>query len=193
MDTRAYATFVVLLLVAGAIGCARHTSVARTARPVRKAAPTQMQWGPAAEGLQCRLRPVKRACPAGESPAFKIDLRNRGSRVFAYVQSDRIPLDRFAIDGSWRPWPDRRPTTARSWPSPRRRTHRSARNPPDQQPTPSPAGPARGSGRLLLRGIGSRQQSCRDRDLGPRSRTVAVEQRIWYASVFGCLAWRRPR
>lgn len=113
MDTRAYATFVVLLIVAGAIGCARQTSVARTARPVRRAAPAQMQWGPVAEGLQCRLRPVKRACPAGESPAFKIDLRNRGSRVFAYVQSDRIPLDRFAIDGSWRPWPDRRPTSGK--------------------------------------------------------------------------------
>ncbi|HON90832.1 MAG TPA: hypothetical protein PK373_03450 [Sedimentisphaerales bacterium] len=110
MKTRGYAILMVLAIAAGAAGCARHASVAPTARPVRKTAPTQMQWGPAAEGLQCRLRPVKRTFPAGESPAFKIDLRNRGSRVFAYLQNERIPLDRFAIDGSWRPWPDRRPT-----------------------------------------------------------------------------------
>jgi len=113
VKTRGYAILIALVIVAAATGCARHTSVARTARPVRRAAPAQMQWGPVAEGLQCRLRPVKRAYPAGERPAFKIDLRNHGGRVFAYVQNERIPLDRFAIDGSWRPWPDRKPTSGK--------------------------------------------------------------------------------
>jgi hypothetical protein len=95
------------------MGCARHASrasVAQRAKPIRRAAPTQVEWGPEAAGLQCRLRPVKRVFPAGESPAFKVDLRNRGGRVFAFVKTDQAPLEEFAIDGRWRPWPDRPPT-----------------------------------------------------------------------------------
>jgi hypothetical protein len=73
-----------------------------------------VEWGPAADGLQCRLRPIKRVCPAGESPAFKIDLCNRGGRVFAFLQSEQAPLDRFAVDGCWHPWPDRGPTNGKT-------------------------------------------------------------------------------
>jgi hypothetical protein len=81
---------------------------------IQRATPAQLEWGPAASGLQCRLRPIKRVCPAGESPAFKIDLRNQGGRVFAFVQGQQTPLDRFAVDDRWHPWPNRPPTDGRT-------------------------------------------------------------------------------
>jgi len=114
VKTRRYSILVVLAVIAGSIGCARHASTAQRTRPIRRAAPVQLEWGPAAEGLQCLLRPIKRICPAGESPAFKVDLCNRGGRVFAFVRGERTPLDRFAIDGHWLPWPDRAPVNGRT-------------------------------------------------------------------------------
>jgi hypothetical protein len=62
------------------------------------------------------LRPLRRACPAGEKPAFKVDLRNQGGRLFTYLQGEQAPLDRFAVDGCWRLWPDRPPTNGRILP-----------------------------------------------------------------------------
>ncbi|NLH43780.1 MAG: hypothetical protein GX448_18225 [Planctomycetes bacterium] len=114
MKTRSCAILVALVVVSGGIGCSRHVAVVRKSRPVHRVAQPQAEWGPLAGGLQCRLRPVKRAYPPGESPAFKVDLSNRGSRVFAFIQSEQAPLDRFAIDGRWKPWPSRPPTDGKT-------------------------------------------------------------------------------
>jgi len=54
------------------------------------------------------LRPVRRVCPGGESPTFKVDLRNRGGRIFAFLCGEQVPLHGFAVDGQWR----RRPSPA---------------------------------------------------------------------------------
>jgi hypothetical protein len=117
-----YRILVALVVVAGGLSCARHASrasVAQKPKPtqrkvIQRATPAQLEWGPAASGLQCRLRPIKRVCPAGESPAFKADLRNQGGRVFAFLQGQQAPLDRFAIDGCWHPWPARPSVAART-------------------------------------------------------------------------------
>ncbi len=94
-----------LMVAAAGIGCARHeTSIHRQARAVT-AAPAEAQWGPAAEGLQCRLRPGRRVCPAGESPTFRIDLCNHGGRVFAFPRGEQAPVHGFSIDGHWHRWP----------------------------------------------------------------------------------------
>jgi hypothetical protein len=77
-------------------------------------AATEVGWGPAAEGLQCRLRPVKRICAAGESPTFKIDLCNRGGRVFAFLGGEHAPVHQFSIDGRGRRWPARPPTDGKA-------------------------------------------------------------------------------
>lgn len=113
MGTRTQCTLVVFIVVAGGLGCARHVSRrsdAPRAKAVRRAAPAQQEWGPEAAGLLCRLRPIKRIFPAGESPTFKVDLRNHGGRVFAVAKTEQAPLDQFAIDGRWHTWPDRPPT-----------------------------------------------------------------------------------
>jgi hypothetical protein len=56
------------------------------------------------------LRPARRAYTVGESPAFKIDLCNRGGRVFAFSRGEQAPVHEFSIDGRRRRWPDRPPT-----------------------------------------------------------------------------------
>jgi len=95
-------------------GCASHTVIAaRQAESLAWAAPT---WGPDAEGLQCRLRPVKRTWPAGELPAFNLDLRNQGTRIFAFVRSPDVPLHEFSVDGRWYRCPNHAPTACRVWP-----------------------------------------------------------------------------
>ena len=72
--------------------------------------PLEVGWGPAAEGLQCRLRPTRAVVAAGENPAFRIDLCNRGGRVFAFLCGEQAPVHQVSIDGRWRRWPDRPPT-----------------------------------------------------------------------------------
>jgi hypothetical protein len=100
---------IVLVVLAAAAGCARRTPVA-VHRQVQRIAPVEVGWGPAAEGLQCRVRPVRRAWAAGESPAFRIDLRNQGGRVFAFVRGEQAPVHEFSIDGRRRRWPVQTPT-----------------------------------------------------------------------------------
>lgn len=81
------------------IGCARHA-----ARPVKSpevAAWAEPVWGPATQGLQCRLRPVRRVWHAPEAPEFKIDLRNQGKRIFAFASSEQVPLHAIGVDGRW--------------------------------------------------------------------------------------------
>lgn len=91
----------------------------RYRQPVQKAdrlAWSQPTWGPEAEGLQCRLRPTKRSWPGDAAPTFKLDLRNRGQRLFAYAASEPVPLDRVSIDGRWYKWPASPTTAATMWP-----------------------------------------------------------------------------
>lgn len=100
------------IIVVSIAGCSRHTTAVR--RQVGRLAPADPTWGPQAEGLQCRLRPVKRSWPAGESPTFRIDLRNHGVRMFAFLSDEQIPVHGFAIDGRWRRWPNPAPVEGRT-------------------------------------------------------------------------------
>lgn len=91
------------LLVQTSSGCSRHATVAfPRAQAVSPAEPT---WGETAGGLQCRLRPIKRVYASGDSPAFTVDLRNQGTRIFAFRQDQQAPLSAYCIDGHRRPWP----------------------------------------------------------------------------------------
>ena len=91
-----------LLIVLGP-GCNRPAEAPRGR--IEPVIPTTPSWGPETEGLQCRLRPVKRLWNPNEPLAFKLDLRNQGKRVFAVS----VPLhpDGIALDGRWyhRPQP----------------------------------------------------------------------------------------
>lgn len=92
---------VLILLLAALVlpGCSRETSSSarRTDRLVR-AVP---DWGPQAEGLQCRLRPTKRLWLTGEPLTFKLDLRNQGRRLFAFDVREPICPSRVGVDGRW--------------------------------------------------------------------------------------------
>jgi len=98
-----HSILVALLVAALGNGCSRPASIAP--KRVQVAVPTQADWGQAAEGLQCRARPARHTYSAGESPAFTVDLRNGGSRIFAFRSGEQAPLSRYSIDGHWRPWP----------------------------------------------------------------------------------------
>lgn len=91
--------FVLLPGVLLCSGCSREAgiSASRSNRLVR-AAP---DWGPQSEGVQCRLRPTKRLWQKGERPTFKCDLRNRGSRLFAFDIREPIGPSRISVDGRW--------------------------------------------------------------------------------------------
>ena len=102
-----------VLLVLGVLallcpGCTRSSRVLPR-QPERRirATPT---WGPAVEGLQCRLRASKRLWAADETISFKLDLRNQGPRLFAFDASEPVHADRVALDGRW--YRRRRPETA---------------------------------------------------------------------------------
>lgn len=62
---------------------------------------TTSDWGPQAEGLQCRLRPTKRLWQNGEMPSFRLDLRNHGQRLFAFNVHEPVHPDRVWLDGRW--------------------------------------------------------------------------------------------
>lgn len=106
-----YAILMVLALLAVLCpGCRRS---ART--PTRKSAPrvrVAPTWGPEIGGLQCRLRPTKRLWSIDASPAFKLDLRNRGKRLFAFDASEPVRADRVSLDGRWYRWPHAQTTAA---------------------------------------------------------------------------------
>ncbi len=76
---------------------------------------TAPAWGPNSQGLQCRLRPMKRLWRAGETPAFKIDLRNESKRIFPLACAPLWPY-RILIDDQWRRWPSSGPTGTKIMP-----------------------------------------------------------------------------
>ncbi len=57
-------------------------------------------WGEAVEGVQCRLRADKLVWGAGEVPAFKADVRNRGNHVLR-VWKDYMREWEVEVDGRW--------------------------------------------------------------------------------------------
>jgi len=63
-------------------------------------------WGEVDEGLQCRLRPDKRVWQTGETPTFKIDIKNNGRRMFAFPPSHIQQICRIQFDGKWYHWPN---------------------------------------------------------------------------------------
>lgn len=73
-------------------------------------------WGEAAEGLQCRLRPDKRIWQTGETPTFKIDVKNHGQRMFAFPQSHIQQICRIQFDGKWYRWPSPVMIDSAVWP-----------------------------------------------------------------------------
>jgi len=61
-------------------------------------------WGPATEGVQCRLRPEMSTWQAGQRPVIQADLRNRGKRDLAFSLNP-ISWD-IEYDGVWYHAPD---------------------------------------------------------------------------------------
>jgi hypothetical protein len=59
------------------------------------------QWGPDIEGLQCRIRPIKRLWRAKESLVFRVDFRNQGKRGFAMLDDGSVHAERVLVDGRW--------------------------------------------------------------------------------------------
>lgn len=102
MGNRAMAILVGLgLLALLSPGCHRRSRTGKPpVAPARSLSPT---WGDRVEGLQCRIRPVKRLWEPGRTIVFKLDLRNAGKRVFAV--SEPVRAQRVAVDGRWYPWP----------------------------------------------------------------------------------------
>lgn len=94
-------------------GCARAplAPLVPVERPQKRESipPRKPTWGPEAEGLQCRLRATKRVWQRGEPPTFKVDLRNRGSRIFAFATCNAVPSYRVILNG--RDYPVSNPPT----------------------------------------------------------------------------------
>ncbi|NQT38692.1 MAG: biotin/lipoyl-binding protein, partial [Planctomycetes bacterium] len=59
-------------------------------------------WGPAVEGVQCRLQPDRAVWKAADVPTFRVDVRNNGPK--AWVLSSSWMLVRFEVDGRWYVW-----------------------------------------------------------------------------------------
>jgi len=97
---------VLALLAFSCPGCRRSAKL--PTQPPDRLVRTAPTWGPEAEGLQCRLRPTKRLWRAGETVTFKLDLRNRSKRLFAFDVSQPVHAERVSLDGRWfrRPRPE---------------------------------------------------------------------------------------
>jgi len=97
-----YVITVLLLFIAGQ-GC--KTPWAEVFASRDSYAWAEPTWGEADEGLQCRLRPDKRLWQTGETPTFKIDIKNHGQRMFAFPQSHIQQICKIQFDGKWYHWP----------------------------------------------------------------------------------------
>jgi hypothetical protein len=71
------------------------------------AARAGVAWGPATQGVQCRIRPIKRLWRANETPLFTVDFRNRGKRVFAMPDDGSLHAQGIVLDGRWYSRPNR--------------------------------------------------------------------------------------
>jgi predicted small lipoprotein YifL len=112
----AYKTiFLMILLSALLVGCGYKAPLAKPIA-LEKAAWREPGWGEEAEGLQSRLHPDKRTWQWGENPSFKLDIRNRGSRIFAIFPSHQLQLCRIQFDGKWHQWPEPIMIDSMVWP-----------------------------------------------------------------------------
>ena len=68
----------------------------------REGAADERGWGPASEGVQCRLVADKPVWKAGEIPTFKADVRNQGTRNLIVAQAQE--LCEMEFDGRWFVW-----------------------------------------------------------------------------------------
>lgn len=94
------ASLLLLCLLAAGLGCQRRAMSPGGPLARGRAEFAAPAWGAATGGLQCRLRPTKRLWHAGETPTFRVDLRNRGPRVFA-LTVDPLRPDRISINDKW--------------------------------------------------------------------------------------------
>jgi hypothetical protein len=95
---------VLLIFLPGALlcsGCSRMREGGTSARQPERLVRAAPDWGPQSEGLQCRLRPTKRLWQKGEPLTFKLDLRNQGSRLFAFDVREPVRPSSVAVDGRW--------------------------------------------------------------------------------------------
>lgn len=98
MDKLGHLVSVVLVaLVLLGPGCKR--SVKAPKRQPERLARIAPTWGPQVEGLQCRLRPIKRLWAAGDTVTMKLDIRNQGKRLFAFDAAQPVQADRVLLDG----------------------------------------------------------------------------------------------
>ena len=95
-------------------GC--KTPAAKPKAPDNKLAWSKPAWGRAVEGLQCRLRPDKRTWQRSQAPTFRLDIRNRGKRVFAFLPSHRLQLCQIQFDDKWYNWPSPVMIDSAVWP-----------------------------------------------------------------------------
>ncbi|MBN2139345.1 MAG: hypothetical protein JW720_16195 [Sedimentisphaerales bacterium] len=72
-------------------------------------------WGPSAEGLQCRLAVERQTWRADETLSFSFDLRNRGRRTFAFWPRQKVELAEIEFDGKWYRWPRDVKTEGQVW------------------------------------------------------------------------------
>jgi len=69
---------------------------------IRKKPKQDPGWGEAVEGVQVRLRADKTVWQAGETPTFKADVRNAGTRELSVAQAQQ--LCELQVDGQWHQW-----------------------------------------------------------------------------------------
>ena len=109
-----YGTLAALLAILLVQGC--KGPMANWPTPSRSQAWAEPTWGRLAEGLQCRLRPDRRTWRAGETPSFKIDIRNRGKRTFALWPAHKLQSCEIEFDGEWHYWPSPVIIDSQVWP-----------------------------------------------------------------------------
>ncbi len=73
-------------------------------------------WGEAVQGLQCRFRADKQVWQSDEIPAFKLDIRNHGQRMFAFPPSHMQQICKIQFDGKWYHWPSPVMIDSSVWP-----------------------------------------------------------------------------
>ena len=104
--------FLTLAMIATFGGCTTSMIESDSAR----SAWGQPRWGPAVEGLQCKLSAERRTWTLDEIPAFSFDLRNTGKRNFAFWPAHKLELAQIQFDGKWYRWPRDVKTDSHVWP-----------------------------------------------------------------------------
>jgi hypothetical protein len=86
--------------VLGSKAAPKYDELLARLNPQRKQWRAASKWGKAIKGVQVRLRMEKRAWKAGETPTFKVDVRN-GARDALFDVSGRHTIHEVELDGNW--------------------------------------------------------------------------------------------